>query len=177
MGVKSKISNQQSKMALLVLCLLLALTAGARAADDEMEEEARRKYESTFEEGLKGKQRVQMLEQIAEEYKDTRWCDDALWVLSEMADRGGYLQHAIRFRKQLAERKARTELEPFTRRQRIYVKSRARSVDILLLYTGDRYAVRGETVVMFNPVPDSVKSKIYDSRIKGLKDIVEGTSS
>ncbi|MCK5452395.1 MAG: hypothetical protein KAI51_03080 [Candidatus Aenigmarchaeota archaeon] len=31
--------------------------------------------------------------------------------------------------------------------------------------------------VMFNPVPDYVKSDIYDSRIRGLKDIVEGTSS
>ena len=31
--------------------------------------------------------------------------------------------------------------------------------------------------VIFNPVPDYVKSDIYDSRIKGLKDIVWKTSS
>ena len=38
-------------------------------------------------------------------------------------------------------------------------------------------AEQGYGHVMFNPVPDYVKSDIYDSRIRGLKDIVEGTSS
>lgn len=133
--------------------MLLALAAAVRAADDEIEEEARLRYASAFERELEGKERVKILESVAAEYGDTTWADDSLWVLAEMARRGGYREQAMEFRKRLLEVETPPELEPFTRRQRIYVKSRARSVSILLRYTGHHYASEGETVLVFNPVP------------------------
>jgi len=153
---------------LAALCLVVAATVASGAADDETEDQARWDYESAFLPQLTGRERVQILEDVVEQYGDTRWADDALWVLSEMADRGGYLKKAIEFRKQLLERKSPPELEPFTRSQRVYIDSVAPAVEMLLQYTGHLYSRKGEKVIVFNPIPNT--GNLYSR--KGEKVIV-----
>jgi len=139
----------------LFLALTFAALAGhpLRAADQATEEQARERYESAFEPGLQLQERTDILESVAKDYADTRWADDALWVLGEVASRSGDLRRAILFRRQLLERDRMPELEPYTRSRWIYRHSRVPGALYVLEHTGHAYTAKGIRAVPFNPIP------------------------
>jgi len=143
-----------SRIWLITLGLLgLAAALAAYAADEAAEEDARRAYVSAFEAGLKDEERIGILEKVAKDYADTRWADDALWVLGEVADKSGDRRRAILFRRQLLEREALPALERLTCSLRVYSQSRVPNVLFVVERTGHLYRISGDKLVRFNPIP------------------------
>ena len=138
---------------LLALCVCMVAVPLARAADDAAEEEARKLYVSAFREGLEPAKRLEALEKVARDYADSRWADDALWVLAQAADHDDDVRRAVLMRRQLLERTAPPSLEPYTQTLPVYDQSRIPRVIFLLERTGDRYSNDGKHVISFNPLP------------------------
>ncbi len=138
---------------LLVLCVGLGAIPLAGAADEETEAQARRFYASAFRDDLGADERAAALEALAKDYADTRWADDALWVLGEMADRGGDRRRAILFRRQLLQRQSPPQLEELTRSLPVYRHSRIPQALFVLDLTGKSYRKDGGWGLPFNPVP------------------------
>ena len=139
---------------LLALCLGVVSSAVLMAADEATEEEARQLYEGAFSEGLKVAERLEALEQVAKDYADTAWADDALWVLGEVARKRRDSRRAVLFGRQLLEREVPPSLEPFTEQQAIYARSRLPRVLFLLGRTGHLYRHEGAKAIAipFDPL-------------------------
>jgi len=138
---------------LLALCIGFLSAPVCYAAAERTEEEARKKYASAFDRGLKIKRRVEILEAVVKDYSDTAWADDALWLLGEVADRYGYPKRAVHFRRQLVGRDLVPRLEAFTQAQPVYRRSRIPQILFVLERGGYAYAVRGDKTFKFNPLP------------------------
>jgi len=137
----------------LVICLAVMAARHADCADGATEQEAQGLYAQALNVALTPGERISILEQVAKDYADTRWADDALWVLGEMAHGSGDTRRAILFRRQLLERDSPPCLEAFTRSQRVYARSRVPHVLFVLERTGHLYRTEGRQAVQFNPLP------------------------
>ena len=153
----------------LSLCGLLTSAPLARAADEAAEKEALQQYKSAFQEGLDNKKRIETLESVVKEHPDSQWADDALWVLGEVAARGGRRDLAVQFRRKLTERPAPPNLEAFTCALPVYETSRVPRALYLLNLTGNRYKRDGIKAVPFNPIPMLVHEDLaLDYQLMGL---------
>lgn len=137
---------------LLALCLAVVSAVPLMADDEATEHEARQLYQGVFEEGLNAKERIETLGRVATDYSDTVWADDALWVLCEAARKRRDSHGAILFGRQLLARDVAPSLEPFTRGQRIYARSRLPHVLFVLDRTGALYGHQEEKVIVFDPL-------------------------
>jgi len=142
-----------SVIVFLTLQAAFALAAVGLAADDAAEKEARQLFRSAFAENVEAKKRVEILEALVKDHADSRWADDALWALGEMAAQAGRREQAVQYRRGLMERATPPSLESFTCNLPIYSNSRVPKALYLLTVTGNRYAKDGIKAVPFNPVP------------------------
>jgi len=138
---------------IVAACVAIWAIQQADCADEATEQEARQLYAQAFEDPLTPGECMAVLEQLAKDYADTRWADDALWALGEMAHGKGDTRSAILFRRQLLEGYSPPCLEPYTRSLRIYLRSRVPRVLFVLEQTGQLYHMEGRQAVQFNPIP------------------------
>ena len=141
------------RKALLLAACLAALCAAARGADEATDENARKIYAGAFAEGLSDDERTELLENIVRDFADTRWSDDALWVMAQAADAEGDRGRAVLLRRQLLQMHRDPRLERFTRSLPVYENSRMPRVIFLLERTGHRYTNDAGRAVPFNPIP------------------------
>jgi tetratricopeptide (TPR) repeat protein len=138
----------------LSVCLCLAVTAGlCLAAGETLDARVERMFRDAFRRDRTMTQRAEMLESLVKDHPQSKWADDALWALAEMADAMKNRDAAVRFRRALAERETPPTLEPFTRTLPIYTESRVPRVLYLLSMSGNRYKRDGVRAVPFNPLP------------------------
>jgi tetratricopeptide (TPR) repeat protein len=149
---------------ILALVLLAVGPLPARAlAAEEQPDEAQAVFQSAFGEGVGPAERVRTLERLVKEHAESRWADDALWVLGEAARQQGLPGRVVYYWQYLTGMRPGVELESFTRDLQVY---QASGVPQLLLYlqaTGASYvqgtglSTRGDTVLVnaraFDPVP------------------------
>jgi len=84
-------------------------------------------------------ERVQVLERLAKEHPDSKWADDALWVLGEAARQQGLAQRVVYYWQYLIGSKPDVELEEFTRSQELYRRSGLAQAAYYLQATGLNY--------------------------------------
>lgn len=138
---------------ILILVLVFPAASGLMAADDAIEEAARVRYADAFSTGVRPKERVEILTKLVKECPGSRWADDALWILAEIAQRSGQAEQAIKHRLSLVARPDKPKLESYTESLDIYALSRIPRVVRLLELTGRRYSRKGKRVLTFNPLP------------------------
>lgn len=129
----------------MVFCVLLCLASATALGDGEQAgrtEKARRMFNSAFRSWLKTEQRVIIMRNVARDFEDTRWGDDALWILSRVADMRNEPARAIVLRQQLLQRGNAPSLEEFTRKRPLFRASRIAQAEFLLERTG--YLYRGK---------------------------------
>lgn len=152
---------------LLALAALAGLGASASAqAKPDQPDEAERAFRVAFGPEVSPTQCTALLEQLAKEHADSKWADDALWVLGEAARQQGLPQRVIYYWQFLMARRPDVDLEEFTRGLDIYRASGLPQVEQYLQATGLGYVIeegtaKREGVVFinarrFNAVPMTV---------------------
>lgn len=123
--------------------LVLAVVPAGASDSDKAERKAEELFKNAFRDELEIHERVECVREVVRKYGDTKWGDDALWVLARVADKRDNLSEAVVLRHQLLERESGVELEPFTRAQKLYETSRASQLDLLLTNDGHIYSGKG----------------------------------
>jgi tetratricopeptide (TPR) repeat protein len=147
--------------ALVVTATLLSLSRGVLCQEDAEEPEA--VFRRVFAEEMEPTERVSELERLVKEHRQSRWADDALWVLGEAARQQKCTERAVYYWQFLMAFRPDVELEEFTRSLPLYGASRLPQVYLHLEAAGLTY-VRREGVAAepnglfvnarpFNPVP------------------------
>ncbi len=113
-------------------------------------------YKSVFRRGLHMKTRKRILREVIRKHPDSRWTDDALWMLGRIAEMQGDRARAIMWRRRLIEDFPKPVLENFSTEQVPYRTSSIPGILRLVETTGYGFAHDSDTVYSFNPVPFSV---------------------
>jgi tetratricopeptide (TPR) repeat protein len=117
-----------------------ATLAGQAARDEQTtadgEEEV---FRHAFTQEMTPAERVQALERLVKEHSDSKWADDALWVLGEAARQQGLSQRVVYYWQYLTGSKPDMELEQFTKSQDLYRRSGLAEVTYYLQATGFGY--------------------------------------
>lgn len=166
--------------ALVGLVMLLTLPpSGVIQTEQEPIKDPGAEFRRAFTEEMNPAERTHALERVAKEHPGSRWADDALWVLGEVARQQGMTRRTMYFWHYLMARRADVELEEFTRTQEVYRSSRLAQVRVLLesdgiAYVADGSRIRKEPTAFFvnarpvNPVPMVVWEELARS-YQGLK--------
>jgi hypothetical protein len=152
----------------IAIALILALGVASYAAEEDPSP-GESLYRRAFESGLELAERVELLERVVKEHPDSRWADDALWVLGESARQRGRPRLVVYYWQYLLVSRPQVGLEDFTLGQPVYRDSRLHQIRLFARMTGSTYSrdqeVRGgerrdEHVYInarpFDPVPVAV---------------------
>jgi len=152
---------RQSALAVAVLGAVSALAWGQTEKVQLDEVEAG--FRGAFGEDVEPAERVCMLEHLAKEHPDSRWADDALWVLGEAARQQGLHGRVAYYWQYLMGARPVVELERFTCGLEVYEASGLPQIMLYLEATGASYvpgtgvAKRDDLVLLdarpSNPVP------------------------
>lgn len=150
----------RSELLPVILCLALAHCCwGASPTADEITDgKAQALFQHSFSPNLKLKHRRKALCRVVADYKNTRWADDALWVLAELADGTGHRVRTLQYREKLLKNATTPKLEAFTKTTKVYRDSRLPIIVRVLELTGRCYLQdkKKRTPVnppKFNPLP------------------------
>lgn len=152
-------SKAANRIVLAVLAAVV-LSAGGMAADEITWARAAEKFRSAFQRGIELKKRREILQKVAEEYKETAWADDALWCLTRLDLRRQNYEKVLERGEKLFKNNNMPSLEEFTRRTFIYQNSRMPAVVWVLERHGYRYrrTGKGHRVKVFNAVPMALRA-------------------
>ena len=123
----------------VLLVLVLVLAGGASAPEAEGPDEARSVFEHAFDEETTVAERVHALERIVKESPDSKWADDALWALGELARQEGQARRVAYYWQYLMAVHPEPRLEEFTRSLPLHRQSGLAQVEFLLRLTGQSY--------------------------------------
>ncbi len=96
-------------------------------------------FRSAFDPELEPPERVERLEQVIKEHRDSAWADDALWVLGEAARRRKAHERVAYYWQLLVARADELHLEEYTTGLAIYRESALPAVRYLLRMEGTVY--------------------------------------
>ncbi len=114
-------------------------------------------FKSAFRWEIGTEESRRILQYVAEEYPDSSWADDALWMLARVADVQGDRAKAVLWRRRLAKDYPDPSLQSFTKERRLYRTSGIPGIIHLVESAGLRYAhERKVHVFSFNPLPFSL---------------------
>jgi len=144
------------------LCLLLAavplvvcLFAGSVAGDTDEVTEATAKelFSSAFEKGVGARERIAILKELVSDYGKSKWADDALWAISELASRSKNSRVALKYKLTLVKDYPGCRIEKETEGLALYRKSRLPSMLRVIESTGHHVVKRGRRYHYYNPLP------------------------
>ncbi|MGD2176129.1 MAG: hypothetical protein PVJ27_12050 [Candidatus Brocadiaceae bacterium] len=155
------------RAAAIFLVTACAALTPLSAAEDDARDEPETIFQRAFTQAMEPTERVRALESLAKEHPDSRWSDDALWVLGEAARRQQDGPRVLCYWQYLMTKRPDAVLEDYTRTLPIYRNSALPQVELLLVSEGnafrstDNRVLTGETgrvylmnnAERFNPLP------------------------
>jgi tetratricopeptide (TPR) repeat protein len=114
-------------------------SAGASPDDPTGQAAVEAAFRAALQAGPRSAEQVRLLEQVAKEGPQTRWADDALWMLGEMARQADDPRHAVYYWQYLAALCPDVVLEDDTKALDVYAKSGIPQVELYLQLTASRY--------------------------------------
>ncbi|MFP4029421.1 MAG: hypothetical protein ACLFWL_16665 [Candidatus Brocadiia bacterium] len=142
---------------LISIYFVIMSFAPVYGADDATEEKARRAFIKGLRSGVEIEEREKIFLNVAKDYPDTRWADDAIWLLSELASGRDKRARAVLLRRELVDREEFPKLEKPTEATPVYRRSRLRQIVFLLENMGHRFRRReGLKIETFNALPMSL---------------------
>lgn len=129
---------------LVYLAVLAASAAAPTLTDQPAADDAEPIFRRALTEPMEPRQRVRDMERIVKEFSDSRWADDALWVLGETARQQGLTGRVLYYWQCLVTRKSPLKLEEFTTTSGVYRTSSLRAVQLLLETEGTAFVPRVE---------------------------------
>ncbi|MFP4176382.1 MAG: hypothetical protein ACOCSQ_05465 [Planctomycetota bacterium] len=144
----------------LHLTLLFTLTPVllASSADD-----AETIFKDAFEDETSTEEQKTLLETVAKEHEKSRWLDDALWCLAEIADHEDRQGRALVLRRQILNGWKSPSLEEFTRKTSLYRNSRLRRIEFLLERTGYLYERQETDATRHNALPMVLREQMGEA--------------
>lgn len=121
------------------LIFLVAAVPASASTSEQSKRVATKLFKKAFQRKLPTKKRLARIRQVARDHTETRWGDDALWVLARVADARGNPARSVVIRQQLLDRKGSVHLEPFTQNQKLFRTSRIYQLQFLLERSGHIY--------------------------------------
>jgi len=135
-------------LTVLVVLVFAAVPARAAAPPDGQEaEEVGRMFGQVWAEEIPPTEKVRLLESVVKDHPDSRWADDALWVLGEAARQEGLSGRMMHYWQYMLSARPDVRLENFTRQLPLYRRSGLPQVEMLLVTEG-RSFVRGRPDVV-----------------------------
>lgn len=143
-----------AQKALLTLALLCACAGPAFAKPKEADKQDPGKvFAGAFREDLTPAERIDIMRSIARDHSRSRWADDALWILAQVATIRHDPARSILLRQQLLDRAESVSLEKLTMGRPIYRRSRLPEVEFLLQQTGHLYSGKPGHTTRLNVMP------------------------
>jgi hypothetical protein len=139
---------------LLVLALLCVWGGPAFAKPEVADrQDPGTMFAEAFREDLTPEERIDIMRCIARDHSESRWGDDALWILAQVATIRRDAARSILLRQQILDREESVSLEKFTISRPIYRRSRLPEVEFLLQQTGHLYSGKPGHTTRRNVMP------------------------